>query len=731
MLYKESMTKTVDPAPQALIDQLKRALSHHQAGNFPLAESAYKRAVQEYPDFPDALHMASIFYIQIGKNKLAIPLLDSLLKKRPADFKVHKLVAKCLLNDDFEKAYAAIETAYNLNKTDVETLEIYGDLSFRKALFQQARHLYSEALKARPVAKNYNRLGHALLVSNEMAELKTLLENACDKNTFDYDTLVLLALACGLGRLDSYSALINAIHLQPTRDEAKALFSISLSYGLPTSEFNPRLVNCVWLCLESDRVNHGNLGRLWFKQLFENPENSQEKELIECDDYKHFVTLYSKAEYRLKLLTPYFIDGVRKIALGVNALENLLQHMRRYYLETLNDGGKNLTNEDLDFLSALAVQSFNNEFVISFSKTEQAAIKQLKENLESDPTASLASTLIYACYEPLSSFQNHKALKKALGADKIFAEVYRQHVEEQDIQETFKQSLPRLSPVEDDVSQSVQRQYEENPYPRWRNENFIYPAAHDLIDKKYRTKGKILIAGCGTGRQIVLVHKYRPYADITAIDLSSASLGYAMMKCRDYGIKNVRFLQGDLLDLGKLDGDFDEIECMGVLHHMKDPEAGLQSLLRKLKKGGRISLGLYSEAARQGVLKARSVIEQQGFPSTPEGIRACRDYMISVKSREPDLDHLTKSPDFFSLSGCRDLIFHVQETRYTIPQIKSLLESNGLSFREFIIDDIKKTLYHKKFPGDKNCQDLDNFNIFEQEHPLFFGGMYKFIAVKI
>ena len=51
---------------------------------------------------------------------------------------------------------------------------------------------------------------------------------------------------------------------------------------------------------------------------------------------------------------------------------------------------------------------------------------------------------------------------------------------------------------------------------------------------------------------------------------------------------------------------------------------------------------------------------------------------------------LIESPDLFSLSEVRDLLFHVQEHTFTIPIIKEVLSKNGLVFCGFESPKIKK-----------------------------------------
>ena len=111
---------------------------------------------------------------------------------------------------------------------------------------------------------------------------------------------------------------------------------------------------------------------------------------------------------------------------------------------------------------------------------------------------------------------------------------------------------------------------------------------------------KVLIAGCGTGAQVLVANRYRN-AKITAIDLSSSSLAYAIRKAREYGMKNVTFKKMDLLNIGELDQHFDIIECTGVLHHMENPKAGLSKLINQLIPGGYIKLALYSGVARKTI----------------------------------------------------------------------------------------------------------------------------------
>src|SRR5581483_5293785 len=111
---------------------------------------------------------------------------------------------------------------------------------------------------------------------------------------------------------------------------------------------------------------------------------------------------------------------------------------------------------------------------------------------------------------------------------------------------------------------------------------------------------------------------------------------------------------------------------VGVLHHLADPLAGWRALLPLMKPGARMCIGLYSEIARRDVVEARAFIASRGFTPTADGIRACRQEIMRGGERLRWAG-LTNVSDFFSMSGCRDMIFNAMEHRFTLPRIKAFL----------------------------------------------------------
>ena len=92
-------------------------------------------------------------------------------------------------------------------------------------------------------------------------------------------------------------------------------------------------------------------------------------------------------------------------------------------------------------------------------------------------------------------------------------------------------------------------------------------------------------------------------------------------------------------------------------------------------------MALFSSASiarRLGGLlsSAREFIARRGYRPNPDDIRACRQDLLQRGSPPP-------FTDFWSTSGCRDLLFNVMEHQFALPQIDAFLEVNNLNFLAF------------------------------------------------
>ena len=141
-----------------------------------------------------------------------------------------------------------------------------------------------------------------------------------------------------------------------------------------------------------------------------------------------------------------------------------------------------------------------------------------------------------------------------------------------------------------------------------------------------------------------------------------------------------------------------------------------------------MKIGLYSELARRPIVKAREDIALKGIGTSEAEIRQFRGSL--AESRNEDHQLLTKWPDFFSLSELRDLIFHVQEHRFTLPQIKNCLDELGFEFCGFENQNIVSRF--KEFHGEEaDIYDLPRWHQYEESNPQAFAEMYQFWCQKL
>jgi len=422
-------------------------------------------------------------------------------------------------------------------------------------------------------------------------------------------------------------------------------------------------------------------------------------------------------------------------------LEKLLTKVKCEILFTFNNSNKKLLNKHFDFIISLAEQCWLNEYVYIDSEKENNEINKLKDTIENDKEINEIEIAIFACYRPLN--KSKIIIEKLLdykSSNILFNDLIDVQIKEPLKEIELKKSIKSLDKIVDPVSIKVQEQYEEHPYPRWRfsnkylPNNFFICLNTEIKPNKTEVNNKlnnpnVLIAGCGTGNHSIQGIRYKN-ANILAIDLSLASLAYSQRKTDELGYKSIEYLQADILQLKKLNKKFDVIECSGTLHHMKDPIEGLKVLLDILEPHGYLKLGLYSEIARQHVVKAREFIKQKHFKNTVEDIKILRQEIIDGNV-DPLIQGLTKNGDFYSTSSVRDLLFHVQEHRFTIPQISKILKDFNLEFLGFSgLNKKQKNIFSKIFPEDKKNISLDNWHQFEKEYTETFSNMYQFYIKK-
>ena len=400
------------------------------------------------------------------------------------------------------------------------------------------------------------------------------------------------------------------------------------------------------------------------------------------------------------------------------------------------------SDELVAFFGALARQSFINEYVFAEAPDERAALDRLIEAVAArirpgDDIPALWPVAI-AAYAPLH---------RVPGADALLArawppavdDVLTQQIREPDEEQAIRKALPSLTAIDAD-SLIVQAQYEENPYPRWVTPPpLLKPlSVDDYMRARFprapframATAGgpDVLVAGCGSGSHAIEAHRRFAGARILAVDLSRASLAYAVRKTRALGL-DIEYAHADILRLGGIGRSFDVIEAAGSLQCLKDPAAGWRVLLSLLRPGGVMLLGLYSQIARADINAARAYIAERGYGGSVAEIRHCRQEIVAFPAGTPGKS-VTDAGDFYSTSDCRDLLFHVQEYQHTLPEIAAFIAAEKLTFLGFQLDPGVLRRYAAAYPDDAAMTDLAHWDAFERGHPDVFAAMYQFAVQK-
>lgn len=768
------------PRGRSVQDLFADAIRHHRAGRLAEAERHYRQILAVAPRHADSLHMLGVTALQSGHVDLAVDLIGKALAVKPDDPEALSNLGNALICcSRMDEALASYHKALDLRPDYPEARMNLGNALGQQGRLQEAAASYRRALDDRPdYVEALVNLGNILEDLDERDEAIALYRKAlvCKPNLAEAHNNLGAAL-CAQGQLDeAITSYRRALEIKP--DFAMALDNLAsalMAQGDPEAalsiarrsleiEESDDAKGIFAACLGRAQGNPPDkaLQPLAVRALSEAWGRSGDLtrtciDLIKLDDTiaECLARAVDAWPNRLPCGTLFGSNGLA--ALTANPLlhvlldagpicdiemERFLTMARRALLDSVGDGNGSV--ERIRFYSALARQCFINEYVYCVTADERRKVEGLREQLvaalAADRPIPVSHLVALAAYAPLHSLQLAGRLLERSWPQEIIT-LLTQQVREPAEEQRIAATISHLTGFEDGVSRLVRSQYEESPYPRWvkvprsRKADSILAylrrtfslAAFDRSTPSGNGSGgpmEILVAGCGTGQHSIRTAQQFPTARILAIDLSRNSLAYAARKTRDLGLSSIEYAQADLLKLGSLDRRFDAIEASGVLHHLADPWKGWRTLLPLLRPGGFMLLGLYSEAARRDVVRVRDFIAAQGYGPTADEIRRCRQDLVDRSGIVGAIGGVPS--DLFTLSGCRDALFHVQEHRVTLTEIERFLGQNNLTFLGFEISPDVLRLYRARFPGDHAATDLSRWQVFENENPDTFAGMYQF-----
>ena len=193
---------------------------------------------------------------------------------------------------------------------------------------------------------------------------------------------------------------------------------------------------------------------------------------------------------------------------------------------------------------------------------------------------------------------------------------------------------------------------------------------------------RALVAGGGTGDGLImLAQKLADIgcpAEITYIDMSGASRAVAEARAAARGLA-IRFITGDLLTAPE-HGQFDYIDCCGVLHHLPDPDAGFRALADALAPDGGLGLMVYAPLGRSGVYPLQAAFGALLEGETPEDkVRLARAALERLPEVHPFRRNAIVGDHRDSDAGLYDLLLHARDRAYPVGELVAALERAGLA----------------------------------------------------
>ena len=249
------------------------------------------------------------------------------------------------------------------------------------------------------------------------------------------------------------------------------------------------------------------------------------------------------------------------------------------------------------------------------------------------------------------------------------------------------------------VSAAVASLYNTYPFPpepildepppgyNWR---WNWQAAYSFCtgQKPAKDNIRILDAGCGSGVSTEYLVHLNPEATVVGIDLSEGTLAVAKERCKRSGATRVEFHHLSLFDADQLEGEFDLINSVGVLHHTSDPIRGIQALANKLAPGGLLHIFVYGELGRWEIRlmqEAIALLQGDKRGDYVDGVKIGRELFANL----PETNALSRrEKERWSMENTQDACFadmyvHPQEIDYNVNTLFELIDASGLEFLGF------------------------------------------------
>ena len=202
-------------------------------------------------------------------------------------------------------------------------------------------------------------------------------------------------------------------------------------------------------------------------------------------------------------------------------------------------------------------------------------------------------------------------------------------------------------------------------------------------DQEYKPNLDILIAGCGTNQAAAFAFT-NPDAKVVAVDISQPSLDHQQYLKDKHGLFNLELHRLPIEELPTLGLDFDLIVSTGVLHHLADPQAGMNAVAGCLRADGAMGVMLYAKNGRIGIELLQSVFRDLGLGQNEASIALVRQTLSLLAAEHPVQSYLKVARDLQFDAMLVDTLLHGRERSYTVDDCIDLVTSAGLVFQGWL-----------------------------------------------
>lgn len=231
-----------------------------------------------------------------------------------------------------------------------------------------------------------------------------------------------------------------------------------------------------------------------------------------------------------------------------------------------------------------------------------------------------------------------------------------------------------------EVGKKVQEFYNEIPFPDYDINKFnskedlkiiSYPFAK-ILDRSIPADAAVIDVGTGTGQLSALLSLRRK--SVYGIDFSDSSLNKAEKLKRKLKLSTWHLKKIDILDEKQMEslGKFDYVLCLGVLHHTGNAHRGFENIIKLLKPGGYVAVGLYHKVGRIP-LKIRKFLSRTIFKNNQK----IKDHFIKLQIG--NFEDKERARGWW-----HDQYMHVHETSHSLGEVLKWFKENNVEYYQTI-----------------------------------------------